>query len=135
MAELETWMEERVQERTVEPNSGLGKAFAYMRKRWNTLTRFLEVPGAPLTNNIVERALKRAIVHRKNSLFYRSLKGARVGDAFMSLIYTAEMAGVDPFLYLVALLEHRLEVARQPGAWMPWNYKATLASGRERASP
>jgi len=135
MTKLETWMEERIEERTVEPNSGLGKAFAYMRKRWNTLTRFLEVPGAPLTNNIVERALKRAIVHRKNSLFYRSLKGARVGDAFMSLIYTAEMAGVDPFLYLVALQEHRLEVARQPKAWMPWNYKATLASGRERASP
>jgi hypothetical protein len=128
MTELETWMREEIEQRKVEPNSGLGKAFAYMRKRWKTLTRFLEVAGAPITNNIVERALERAIVHRKNSLFYRSLQGARVGDAFMSLIYTAEMAGVDPFLYLVALQEHRTTVAQQPSAWMPWNYKSALAA-------
>ena len=50
------------------------------------------------------------------------VRGARVGDAFMSLIYSAEMAGVDPFRYLVALQEHCLEVAQQPSAWMPWNH-------------
>lgn len=128
MIDLKAWLDEQIEQRNVEPNSPLGGAIAYLRKRWDKLTRFLEVPGAPLTNNIVERALKRAIVHRKNSLFYRSLKGARVGDAFMSLIYTAEMAGVDPFGYLVAVQEHRLEVAEAPGAWMPWNYQATMAA-------
>lgn len=135
MTKLEAWMDEMLEQRKVEPNSGLGEAIRYMRKRWDTLTRFLQVPGAPLTNNIVERTLKRAIIHRKNSLFYRSLKGARVGDAFMSLIYSAEMDGVDPFRYLVALQEHRLEVAQQPSAWMPWNYKATLAACEAHASP
>ena len=34
-------------------------------------------------NNVTERALKRAIQHRKNSLFYKTLNGARVGDTFM----------------------------------------------------
>ena len=80
-----------------------------------------------MENNVVERALKRAIIHRKNSLFYRSLDGARVGDLFMSLIHTAELCGVDPLDYLVALQQHAEQVAEAPGAWMPWNYQATRA--------
>ena len=81
--------------------------------------------GAPLSNNVVERALKRAIVHRKNSLFYRSLDGARVGDIFMSLIHTAELCGADPLDYLVALQRHAAKVDKAPGTWMPWSYRAT----------
>jgi hypothetical protein len=50
-----------------------------MRKRWTALTLFLHKSGVPLTNNLVERFLKRAIVHRNNSLFFRSLEGARIG--------------------------------------------------------
>ena len=51
-------------------HSSLGKAFQYLLTHWQTLTRFLEVPGAPLENNTAERALKLAIRQRKNSLFY-----------------------------------------------------------------
>ena len=45
----------------------------------------------------------------------------------MSQIYTAELHHVEPFDYLVALLRHEAAVARDPAAWMPWNYAATLA--------
>ena len=106
MDELKAWCEQKLDSHEVEPNSGLGQAFNYMLKRWDRLTLFLREPGAPLENNICERALKRAIVHRKNSLFYRSLRGARVGDVFMSLIHTATQCGADPFDYLVALQQH-----------------------------
>ena len=58
MRELKAWMNRLLAERKVEPNSGLGKAFDYMLKRWDKLTRFLQVPGAALENNIVERSLK-----------------------------------------------------------------------------
>ena len=101
METLKRWLESEVKERRVEPNSGLGEAIAYMQKRWEKLTLFLRVPGAPLDNTVVERALKRAILHRKNSLFYKTENGARVGDTFMSLIQTAELSRVDPFDYLV----------------------------------
>jgi len=74
------------EENKVEPNSGLGEAIAYMRKHWNELTLFLRAPGAPLDNNICERILKKAILHRKNAYFFKTLNGARVGDLFMSLI-------------------------------------------------
>jgi len=72
MAELQRWMHAELDEKRVEPNSGLGDAFDYLLKRWDKLTLFLRVPGAPLDNNICERALKMAIRHRNNSLFYRS---------------------------------------------------------------
>lgn len=55
---LETWMEKQFEEREVEPNSSLGKAFTYMLSHWPTLTQFLRVPAAPLDNNTAERALK-----------------------------------------------------------------------------
>jgi transposase len=63
---LHRWMNEQFEQRKVEPNSGLGQAITYLLKRWEPLTRFLEVTGAPLDNNISERALKMAILHRKN---------------------------------------------------------------------
>jgi transposase len=127
MAALRKWMNAQSAERKVEPNSGLGEAIRYMQGNWEGLTRFLQVPGAPLDNNVTERALKRAIQHRKNSLFYKTLNGARVGDTFMTLIHTAELNGVNAFDYLVALLRHPKEIAERPDDWMPWTYRATLA--------
>ena len=121
------WLKALTDERKVEPNSGLGDAIGYMIDHWDKLTLFLTVPGAPLDNNIVERALKRAIQHRKNSLFYRSENGARVGDTFMTLIYSAEINGAEPFDYLVTLLRHADQAAKAPGDWMPWNYRAPVA--------
>src|ERR1039458_1282239 len=90
-------MQAQFDQRIIEPNSTLGAAILYMQKRWSQLTLFLRVPGAPLDNNISERALKKVILHRKNALFYRTLAGAHVGDVFMSLIHTAELNHVAPF--------------------------------------
>ncbi len=127
MEDLEKWFVQQFEDKLVEPNSTLGDAFSYMQKHWDALTLFLRVPGAPLDNNICERALKKAILHRKNSLFYKTLNGAHVGDTFMSLIHTAELYGADPFDYLVALQRHADQVSRNPAEWMPWNYQETCA--------
>lgn len=128
MAKLEEWMTEQIKARRVEPNSGLGKAIAYMQKHWQALTAFLRVPGAPLDNNICERALKKSIINRKNSMFFKTLNGAQVADVFMSLIHTAELCEVEPFDYLLALQRHREAVLLDPPAWMPWNYTEALAA-------
>ncbi|HEX9872391.1 MAG TPA: transposase, partial [Candidatus Tectomicrobia bacterium] len=90
MEALKTWMVEQLESRQVEPNCGLGQAIHYMLKHWNELTLFLRQVGAPLDNNICERALKKAILHRKNSLFFKTKNGAEVGDIYMSLIYTCQ---------------------------------------------
>jgi len=130
MKELHDWMESEIKEKKVEPNSGLGQAITYARNHWKKLTQFLEVPGAPLDNTIVERALKKAIIHRRNSLFFKTVNGAHVGDIFLSLIYTCQLQGVDPFLYLTELQRHAEEVAANPKEWMPWNYRETLGQLR-----
>jgi transposase len=132
MEELRVWLNTPFAERKVEPNSGLGMAMRYLLKHWERLTLFLRQPGAPLDNNIAERALKKAILHRKNSLFYKTANGARVGDLFMSLIHTCELSGANPFDYLTQLQLHADELARSPSAWMPWNYPATLESSGAR---
>jgi hypothetical protein len=126
MERLRAWMAAQLAEKKVEPNSGLGKAIAYCQKRWENLTVFLREPGAPLDNNLTERVLKRAILHRKNSLFYRTENGAKVGDLYMSLIATAKLAEADPFDYLNELQRHAEELDEDPAAWMPWNYRETL---------
>jgi hypothetical protein len=46
----------------------------------------------------------------------------------MSLIHTAELCGVQPFPYLVALLRHHEAAADDPAAWMPWNCQKALAA-------
>jgi len=127
MQALEQWLAAQLAERRVEPSSGLGQAIAYMQRHWQKLTLFLRQPGAPLDNNLCERALKKAILHRKNALFYKTPNGARVGDLFMSLIHTAELCGASPFDYLVALQRHAAAVADEPARWMPWSYTEALA--------
>jgi hypothetical protein len=126
MDELASWLAEQFEQRKVEPNSSLGEAISYMLKHWDKLTLFLRQPGAPLDNNICERALKKAILHRKNAYFYKTQNGARVGDLFMSLIHTCELNGVNPFDYLTELQKHVTELSSQPHRWMPWNYRQML---------
>jgi transposase len=135
MAALERWMQRQFAERKIEPNSALGAAILYMQKRWSELTLFLRMEGAPLDNNTSERALKKAILHRKNALFYRTLVGAHVGDVFMSLIHTAELNHVAPFEYLVALQRNAADLVANPAAWMPWNYQATAAEHHPGSDP
>ena len=60
MESLHRWLTRQFDDHLVEPNSSLGKAINYLLKRWEKLTLFLREPGAPLDNNICERALKKA---------------------------------------------------------------------------
>lgn len=126
MGRLRKWMREQIKSKNIEPNSGFGRSITYMCKHWAKLTLFLRVAGAPLDNNVAERALKKCIIHRKNSMFFKTENGAWVGDIYMSLIHTAELAGADPFDYLKQLMVHSEEVSREPDKWMPWNYQDQL---------
>jgi transposase len=127
MEQLHRWLELQFAEKRTEPNSGLGKAITYLLRHWKGLTLFLREAGAPVDNNIVERSLKRVVLHRKNALFYRTLNGAQVGDLFMTLIHTCQLCGANSFDYLIELQRHARELATNPSEWMPWNYRAALA--------
>jgi len=134
LEELKAWMQNQLDGRQVEPNSGLGGAIGYMLKHWEPLTLFVRREGAPLDNNICERALKMAILHRKNSLSYKTDRGAKTGDLFMSLIQTCRLNGINPAEYLQAIATHPEAVKLVPQSWLPWNYprltEAEVAAAR-----
>jgi hypothetical protein len=126
MTILHDWMINQMEGKLVEPNSALGAAFKYMLKHWQPLTRFLNTPGAPLHNNLCERILKKAILHRKNSLFFKTLNGAHVADIFMSLIQTCKSCGTNAWEYLTTLVRRAEQVKEKPSRWLPWNFKSAL---------
>jgi hypothetical protein len=131
-------LQRQFDEKLVEPNSALGEAISYLLKRWDALTLFLRKAGAPLDNNTCEQALKKAILHRKGSLFYRSRNGARVGDIYMTLIHTCELNGANPLDYLNQLQLHAADVAQHPDQWMPWNYRDNITDmdgGTDNSAP
>ena len=140
MQQLHQWLETQFTLKRVEPNSGLGKAITYLLRHWKGLTAFLREAGAPLDNNICERALKRAVLHRKNALFYRTLHGAEAGDLFMSLIHTCELSGANPFDYLAELQKHprSWHPMHRPGCrgitlrrWREWQYDKSCLAGKD----
>jgi hypothetical protein len=133
MEDVRARMAAELAQKRIEPNSDLGRAFNYFLKRWEKFTLFLRKSGAPLDNNIAERALKMTIRNRKASLFYRSQRGAHVGDVYMTLIHTAELHRQNTSDYLTALQRNYKAVADKPADWMPWNYRQTLADLNARA--
>lgn len=123
---LRRWCLKMFYLKKVEPNEELGGAIKYFLTHFEKLTEFLRVPGVPLDNTAAERLLKASILHRKNSLFYKSQLGAYIGDMMMSLIQTARAANVDVFNYLVEVHKHRAAVKSSPELWSPWNYQQNL---------
>lgn len=134
MQTLYIWLNNQLLYEQIESNGGLGTAVRYMLKCWEPLTTFLRVAGAPLDSSWAERAIKIAIRHRRNSLFYKTTHGAEVGDCLMSLIYTARENGINPYDYLNTLQRYPKEVKESPELWLPWNYKQTAASIAQQAA-
>ena len=100
----------------------------YLQRQWQRLTLFLRQPGAPIDNNACERALKKAILHRKNSMFYKTRIGARLGDLFMSIFYTCQLNKINPLHYMNTVCEHHAEVVDNPEQWLPWNYQQAVSA-------
>jgi transposase len=121
MKGLHEWMEAQLAEHQTEPNSGLGQAISSLPNHWPKRTLFLRQAGAAIDNHIVERALKKAILNRRNALFYKTLNGAGVGDLFMSLIHTCQLKGANRFDYRTELQRHAEELKSNPSEWMRWN--------------
>jgi transposase len=126
MKTLHEWMSTQIYGKLVEPNSVLGSAISYLLDRWEAFTLFLRVAGAPLDNNICEQALKRAVLNRKNAMFYKNEIGALIGDMFTSIIHTCYLGKINAMDYLIKLQEYEADMKNDPEKWMPWNYRQTI---------
>jgi transposase len=125
---LRGFIEQEIAEHRVEPNGPLFKSYRYLLTHWHGLTQVLRLGSAPIDANIVERALKKVVLLRKNAMFFRSQHGADVGSMILSVSETSRMAGVAVFDYLVDVVRHARAVRADPRRWLPWTWAA-----RERA--
>lgn len=126
---LRRWMIKMLNRKKVEPNdNGIGMAIQYMMNHWKGLTQFLRIPGAPIDNTECERLIKKAILHRKNSLFFKTTLGAYVGDIIMSLLQTCVAAGKNPYEYLLAIHRNKKAAFKAPEKFLPWTFEANLSS-------
>ena len=114
------------QEFEFEPNGVAGKAVNYILKRWTELTQFLRYKNVPLDTNIVERALKLIIQQRKSSMFYKTLKGAQLASFIQTMIYSAAQNDINPYEYVLNILNYKKEVMLAPKQWLPWNYHKAI---------
>ena len=130
MEALFSYLDSQFKEKLVEPNSYLGKAIEYMLKRWEKFTRFYTVAGAPIDNNLAERALKIPIRNRKAAMFYKTEHGAHISDILLSLIETARLSSVNSVDYLIALQKNKTAVHKNPADWVPWIYQKTLENSQ-----
>jgi len=126
MNQLYEWANRQIRDRKVEPNSVLGRLLQYLLNHEKGLTLFLRKPDVPIDSNEVERRLKEMIRYRKRSLFFGTCYSADYGSAYMSVIATCHMHDVDAIDYLTQLQRYEHLVWRDPGRWLPWNYRSQL---------
>ena len=99
------------------PKSALGKALQYLREQWPYLVRYLEDGRLELSNNRAERSIKPFVIGRKNWLFSNTPAGAQSSAVIYSLIETAKENDLDPYRYLVWLLNHAPGLSRTDEVW------------------
>ena len=126
--EMISWSKDGLETKKIEPNGNLGRAVNYLLKNERGLRKFLEVPGAKLDNNYMERILKIVVLGRKNYHFYKTAAGAAIADVIMSLAATAYQANINIFDYFTDIQRNRKLVKADPEAWTPWRYTETIAS-------
>lgn len=86
-------------------------------EQWLYLTRYLEDGRLELSNNRAERSIKPFVMGGKNWLFANTPGGAQASSVIYSLIETAKANGLDPYRYLLWLLQNAPQLSETDEAW------------------
>ena len=130
---LRLWVELRRPE--VEPKSILGKALGYLQRQWHRLTAFMRDPLMEMTNNEVERDLRRWVLNRKTWFFVgHELSARRAADA-LTLLTTCRKMGIEPRRYLRETLAKILAGEKKLVALLPETFAQNLAAAAVLAAP
>lgn len=122
---MHAWLQDALGKLSIK--SETTKAIRYMLDRWPALTRYVDDGRIEIDNNIAERALRAVAVGRKNWMHCGSDAGGERAAAMYSLIGSAKLNGIDPFVYLRHVLTH---IADHPinriDELLPWNIAAAI---------
>lgn len=99
------------------PKSALGRALHYLLEQWPYLVRYLEDGRLELSNNRAERSIKPFVMGRKNWLFANTPAGAQSSAVIYSLIETAKENKLDPYKYLLWVLQNAPELSKIDELW------------------
>jgi transposase len=102
---LFAWAEGQLAAGAFLPTNPLTKALGYLLERRAGLEVYLSDPDVPIDTNHLERALRVIPMGRKNFLFAWTEVGAKYVGIFQSLLVTCRMHGVNPYDYLVDVLQ------------------------------
>ena len=107
------WVQRQFEQQGLLPSNPLTKALAYVRERRAGLEVFLGDPDVPMDTNHVERALRTVAMGRRSWLFCWTEVGAEYAGIVQSLIATCRLHDIDPYTYLVDVLQR---VAEHPAS-------------------
>jgi transposase len=120
LKELHEWLSETLGR--VSARSDLAQAIGYTLTHWKALTLYCDDGRIEIDNNAAERALRGAVLGKKNYLFCGSDAGGQRAAAIYSLVETAKLNGLDPEAYLREVFER---IAEHPinriDELLPWN--------------
>ena len=121
--ELELWL--KLQRTRVLDGSKIAQAIDYSLNAWAALTLHLDEGAVPIDNNLIERQIKPWKLGAKNWLFVGSELAGRRAAVVMSLVQSAKLNGLDPWVYLRDVLtrihaypSHRIDELL-PHRWRP----------------
>lgn len=121
LEQLWSWIQTKKPQ--IPPSTLLGKAIGYTWNQWDKLVRYLDSPFLRPDNNACEQAIRPFVLGRKAWLFSGSPVGATASAGWFSLIETAKINAVEPYLYLRYVLS-RLPESLDPEDYrmfLPWN--------------
>jgi transposase len=130
--ELKAWKDTMRDE--VEPKSELGQALGYIHRQWSRLTAFLRDPRMDLTNNEVERDLRRWVLNRKTWMLVGHDTSARRAADALTLLTTCRKMGVEPRRYLRETLAKILAGEKDPVALAPETFARKMAAEKAAAA-
>lgn len=125
-----TWLAAQAQR--LSRKSDLGKALAYMLTRQEGFRLFLDDGHVDIDSNLVENAIRRPAMNRRNALFAGHDEGGRNWARFASLIGSCKMNGVEPYAYLCDLFIRLANghLAKDIDALMPWAYAVRIKASQ-----
>ena len=111
------WLKTTLEENLYLPTNPFRKAADYALTREKSLRVFLEYPDVPLDTNHLERAIRPIAMGRKNWLFCWTEVGAKYVGIFQSLLSTCRVQGINPYTYLVDVLQR---IDTHPASEVEW---------------
>lgn len=121
LPQIGDWLEQ--QAKIVLPKSPVGEAIAYAQANWRALNVYVTDGDLSIDNNTAERAMKHGVIGRNNWLFFGSDRGGETWAVITSLLYSAKLHGLNPYVYmkdvLTRIADSRLSELEQylPDVW------------------